>query len=149
MSAADEVGVCPEFELFDLGQITTFAGWVSSGDLRPAAHASLVFGAPGGMPARLELLPIALQLIPHSAHWSVVCLTDDGRLHQAHMLQALAYGGDIRVGMEDCPYLPSGLAAKSNAQLVSTWASITHLLGRRLRTSQEVRAHFGGARHVG
>lgn len=136
-------GVTPEFELFDFGQISNLCEQISDGHLTSKSFVNLVFGVPGGLPLHLELLPIAVYTLPHEVHWTVVCVTDDPWVHQCFLLQALALGGNIRVGMEDCPFVSPGRVASSNSELVERWASIARALGRELSDEAHVRQKLG------
>ena len=52
---------------------------------------------------------------------------------------ALVLGGNIRVGLEDNFYLPSGTMAKSNGELVEAAATLTRMTGREVATVEEAR----------
>jgi uncharacterized protein (DUF849 family) len=52
---------------------------------------------------------------------------------------ALVLGGNIRCGLEDHLYLPSGEMAKSNGDLVEVAARMTRDVGRRPATVEEAR----------
>ena len=55
-------------------------------------------------------------------------------------MAALSLGGDIRVGLEDNFYLPSGEMAKSNGELVEAAVNLTKMSGRQVATVDEARA---------
>jgi 3-keto-5-aminohexanoate cleavage enzyme len=131
-----------ELELFDLGQIYAFAAACSDGRSSGAAFCNLVFGVPGGLPATIDLLNVAHRALPAHAHWTCVCITDDNKLHEKFMLKALSLGGNIRVGMEDCPFLTDGSPARSNAEIVAYWSDIVRDLGLRLNRPSDVRLHL-------
>jgi uncharacterized protein (DUF849 family) len=52
-------------------------------------------------------------------------------------MAALALGGDVRVGLEDNFYLPSGEMARSNGELVSAAVEMVKLSGRSVATVEE------------
>ena len=52
---------------------------------------------------------------------------------------ALVLGGNIRAGLEDNLYLPSGEMAKSNGELVEVAARMVRDVGRRPATVDEAR----------
>jgi uncharacterized protein (DUF849 family) len=56
---------------------------------------------------------------------------------------ALSLGGNVRVGLEDNFYLPSGEMARSNGELVARAARMASDCGRRLATVSEARALLG------
>ena len=55
-------------------------------------------------------------------------------------MAALSLGGDIRVGLEDNFYLPSGEMAASNGDLVEAAVGMVRLSGRSPATVDEARA---------
>ena len=52
---------------------------------------------------------------------------------------ALVLGGNIRTGLEDHLYLPSGEMAKSNGEMVETAVGLVRTVGRRPATVDEAR----------
>src|SRR3989440_4463696 len=67
-----ELGVVPEFELFDLGHVATLHRLL--GDLGAPhgghVHCDLVMGVPGGMPGNAATLVQAVSALPPRATWS-------------------------------------------------------------------------------
>jgi 3-keto-5-aminohexanoate cleavage enzyme len=55
-------------------------------------------------------------------------------------MAALSLGGDIRVGLEDNFYLPSGEMARSNGELVDEAVKLVKLSGREVATVEDARA---------
>jgi len=55
---------------------------------------------------------------------------------------AVAMGGHVRVGLEDCIYFSKGKLA-TNEQLVKRIAKISHIIGRRIATPDEARKILG------
>ncbi len=53
---------------------------------------------------------------------------------------AIAAGGNIRVGFEDCVYISQGVPAESNAQMVAKVKSMSEEMGREVAPPQEARA---------
>lgn len=56
---------------------------------------------------------------------------------------ALVLGGNIRTGLEDHLYLPSGEMARSNGDMVEAAANLTRLVGRTPATVEEARVLLG------
>jgi uncharacterized protein (DUF849 family) len=54
-------------------------------------------------------------------------------------MAALSLGGDVRVGLEDNFYLPSGEMAKSNGELVASAVELVKLSGRSVATVDDVK----------
>ena len=56
------------------------------------------------------------------------------------MAGAASLGGNVRVGLEDNFYLPSGEMASSNGELIEAAASLVRLSGRTVAEPDEARA---------
>ncbi len=56
---------------------------------------------------------------------------------------ALTLGGNVRVGLEDNFYLPSGEMARSNGELIAKARQMTEDVGRRPATVAEARELLG------
>jgi 3-keto-5-aminohexanoate cleavage enzyme len=56
---------------------------------------------------------------------------------------SILIGGNVRVGMEDNPYVSDGVLAKSNAELVEKIVRIARELGREIATPAEARKIIG------
>jgi uncharacterized protein (DUF849 family) len=54
-------------------------------------------------------------------------------------MAALSLGGDVRVGLEDNFYLPSGEMAKSNGELVAAAAELVKLSGRSVASVDDAK----------
>jgi 3-keto-5-aminohexanoate cleavage enzyme len=124
-----DLGVVPEFELFDLGHVATLHRLLA--DLgEPAGghvHCDLVMGVPGGMPGDTATLAAAVAALPAGATWSA---TGIGRTGLPVMLAALSAGGHLRVGMEDTTSFARGRPVTGNAELVSRAATLAELAQR-------------------
>ena len=96
--AMREREIVPEFELFDLGHVTTMRRLLDKhgAPYGGHVHADLVMGVPGGMPGTVQALTAAVQALPPEATWSA---TGVGRTTVPVMFAALAAQGHLRVGM--------------------------------------------------
>jgi uncharacterized protein (DUF849 family) len=121
--------VVPEFELFDLGQVTSLHRLLDTyGEpYGGRVHCDLVMGVPGGMPGTAATLVAAVQALPAGATWSA---TGVGRTTLPVALAALATGGHLRVGMEDTLTFSKGQSVVDNAQLVRRAAELATLAQR-------------------
>ena len=140
--AMQERGIVPEFEIFELGQLTTLRRLLDTHGA-PAGghvHCDLVMGVPGAMPATARTLIACLADLPEGATWSA---TGIGRGTMPVMLTALAAGGHLRVGMEDTLTFAPGQRVESNAQLVQRAADLATLAMRPPLTPGEARAMLG------
>jgi 3-keto-5-aminohexanoate cleavage enzyme len=140
---AQDRGVAPEFELFDLGQVHALTRLLHRYGL-PAGgqvHVDLVMGVPGGMNGTTDALVAAVRdLPPQTTSWSA---TGIGRSTLAVMLASLSKGGHLRVGMEDVLTIARGVPVESNAQLVERAVAIGALAQRTPMTPQEARILIG------
>jgi 3-keto-5-aminohexanoate cleavage enzyme len=137
-----ERGIVPEYEIFDLGQLSTLAKLLETYG-EPAGghvHCDLVMGVPGGMPGTAQALVAAVQALPPGATFSA---TGVGRSTLPVMLAALSAGGHLRVGMEDTLTYAAGRPVESNAQLVARAADLARLAQRPPAPVGEVRALLG------
>jgi 3-keto-5-aminohexanoate cleavage enzyme len=127
---AQERGVAPEFELFDLGQVHALRRLLDRYGL-PAGgkvHVDLVMGVPGGMNGTTDALVAAVRDLPaETTSWSA---TGIGRSTLAVMLASLSKGGHLRVGMEDVLTISRGVPVESNAQLVERAVAVGALAQR-------------------
>jgi len=140
--AMREREIVPEFELFDLGHVTTMRRLLDKhgAPYGGRVHADLVMGVPGGMPGTLPALTAAVQALPPEATWSA---TGVGRTTIPVMLAALAGNGHLRVGMEDTLTFAPGRPVRDNAELVERAATLAHLAQRPPLTPDEAREMLG------
>jgi len=131
--------VVPEFELFDLGQVTSMRRLLDTygPPYGGHVHADLVMGVPGGMPGTAAALVAAVAALPEGCSWSA---TGIGRSTLPVALAALSAGGHLRVGMEDTLTLAKGRPVRANEELVSRAAELATIAARPPMTTDEVRA---------
>ena len=141
LGAMRRLGIKPEHECFDLGQVGSLEPLLDMGLLEPPLHADFVMGVVGGAPATARNLAAMADNLPSgSHHWGVIGI---GREQWMLVGAALTLGGSVRVGLEDNFYLPDGTMARSNGELVATARQLTEDLGRRAASVQEARALLG------
>ena len=137
-----ELGVVPEFELFDMGHAATLHRLLD--DLGAPhgghVHCDLVMGVPGGMPGTAAQLVQAVAALPPGATWSA---TGIGRTAVPVTFAALAAGGHLRVGMEDTISFARGRPVRSNTELVERAATLAGLAQRPAMTPDQARAMLG------
>ncbi|QXJ23998.1 3-keto-5-aminohexanoate cleavage protein [Actinomadura graeca] len=134
-----DMEVVPEFELFDLGQVTALHRLLDKHGppYGGHVHCDLVMGVPGGMPGDTRTLVAAVEALPEGATWSA---TGVGRTTLPVMLAALSAGGHLRVGMEDTLTFAKGRPVTANAQLVERAAAASHLAQRPPMTPAAARS---------
>ena len=134
MNAAD---VKPECECFDTGHIGNVAPLLDMGLIRTPIQFSLILGVLGGAPADARTLAHMATLLPQPSTWEVIAIS---RKQWEMVAAASSLGGNVRVGLEDNFYLPSGDMAPSNGALVEAAAKLVQLSGRTVADPSEARS---------
>ena len=132
----NEAGVKPELECFDSGHTHGVWPLVDMGVLKPPLQYSFIVNVLGGIPPRVESLQLQAQLAVPGSEWEVIGISHG---HWKMLAAALVLGGNIRTGLEDHLYLPSGEMAKSNGEMVETAVGLVRTVGRRPATVEEAR----------
>lgn len=103
----------------------------------------LLFGwtGQGWQPPTTKALLNMLEALPEDANYHVSCL--DPKAYWPFMAGAIANGANVRIGMEDCPFLPDGSYARTNAELVEKAVRISREIGREIATPDEARQIIG------
>jgi 3-keto-5-aminohexanoate cleavage enzyme len=134
--AMNEHGIKPEMECFDTGHVNSHRVLADLGLLKPPFHFSFIMGVLGGIPASARHLAFQAEQVPAGARWKVIGIS---REQWPLAMAALALGGDVRVGLEDNFYLPSGEMAKSNGELVAAAAELVKLSGRSVASVDDAK----------
>jgi len=116
----------PEYEpdlLADPLWLTIFLGWSGQGWIPPTSKA----------------LNYMVDHLPPRVNWNMSCMAPPS--YWQIIAHAIAMGGHVRVGMEDCPYLEvrDQMLAKSNAELVEKAVRIAREVGREVASPDEAR----------
>ena len=139
-SCADN-GTRFEIECYDIGHLYTLAHFVDRGLVKPPIFVQSVFGILGGIGGHPEdvmhMRRTADRLFGKDYHWSVL---GAGRNQMTIAAQALALGGNVRVGLEDSLWLGPGQLARSNAEQVAKARRMIEELGLEAATADEARA---------
>lgn len=139
LDVMNEAGVKPELECFDAGHTNSVWPLYDMGKLKKPTQYSFIMGVLGGLPTSIEALQLQKQTIPPGSTWEVIGI---GREQWRFVASALVLGGNIRVGLEDNFYLPSGTMASSNGELVEHAARLVELTGRQVASIDEARAQL-------
>ncbi|MFJ6808610.1 3-keto-5-aminohexanoate cleavage protein [Streptomyces anulatus] len=134
-----ELGVRPELEIFDTGQLWFAKQLLAEGLLDDPTVFQLCMGIPWGAPADPGVLQAMVNMLPQGAQWASFAL---GRMQMPWVAQSILLGGHVRVGLEDNLYLGKGVKA-TNGQLVERAVRITESLGSRVATPDEARGKLG------
>ncbi|WP_019547205.1 3-keto-5-aminohexanoate cleavage protein [Streptomyces sulphureus] len=134
-----ELGVRPELEIFDTGQLWFAKQLLAEGLLDDPTVFQLCMGIPWGAPADPGVLNSMVNMLPEGAQWASFAL---GRMQMPWVAQSILLGGNARVGLEDNLYLSRGVKA-TNGQLVERAVQITESLGATVATPDEARQRMG------
>lgn len=137
LEAMNAAGVKPELECFDTGHTHGVWPLLDMGVLKQPLQFSFIVNVLGGIPGHVESLQLQTKLMPPGSEWEVIGISHG---HWRMMAAALALGGNVRTGLEDHLYLPSGEMAKSNGDLVEVLTRMVRDVGRRPATVAEARA---------
>ena len=125
----NEVGVKPECECFDTGHIGNVFPLIDMGLIETPIQFSLILGVLGGAGATASNLAHMVSLLPTPNTWEVIAISRD---QWKMVAAATSLGGNVRVGLEDNFYVPSGEMASSNGELVQSAAQLIRLAGREV-----------------
>ena len=130
------LGVRPEIEVFDTGNLL-LAKWLKDqGLIDDPVMIQLCMGIPWGAPDDIGTLMALVNNMPQGWIWSAFSI---GRNQLPYTALALLAGGNIRVGLEDNIWLAKGVLA-SNGDLVTRARTAADAIGTRLLSPAEVRA---------
>lgn len=134
-----ELGVKPELEVFDLGQVRLARALVDEGLIDAPPMFQLCLGIPWGAGADTETMVAMKQALPDNAVWAGFGIS---KMQMPMVAQAMILGGNVRVGLEDNIYLDRGVLA-TNGQLVERAVEIINRLGGRVLSADEAREKIG------
>jgi uncharacterized protein (DUF849 family) len=129
-----------EIECYDIGHLYTLRHFADRGLVKPPFFIQSVFGILGGIGPHPEDVAMmkrtADRLFGSEYQWSVL---GAGRNQLPIAAQAIAMGGNARVGLEDSIWIGPGQLAESNAQQVRHVCKIIEGLGLEVATPDEAR----------
>lgn len=134
-----ELGVKPELEVFDFGQIRLASALIDEGLIDAPPMFQLCLGIPWGAGADTETMAAMKQALPDDAVWAGFGIS---RMQMPMVAQAVILGGNCRVGLEDNIYLDRGVLA-TNGMLVERAVEIIQRLGAKVLSPDEARAKIG------
>jgi len=131
-----EHNIVPEFECFDIGILRSVGLYLENGMVEHA-DVNFVMGVASGMPCDADLLPLLVKYKPAASPWQATLIgrADVWPVHQ----KVAELGGNLRTGLEDCFYLPSGDKARSNGEMIEALAACARAVGREISTPEETR----------
>lgn len=129
------LGVRPELEIFDTGNLWFANVLVEEGLIDPPPLYQLCMGIPYGAPVDSGLLGAMVNLLPQGAEFTSFAI---GRNQLPWVAQSVLAGGHARVGLEDNLYLAKGVKA-TNEALTDRAVTIIEGLGAEVATPDEAR----------
>ena len=135
-----KAGTKPEMEIYDLGGMYNmlFLNRQEGAFIQPL-HFQFVWGVLGGIPFTPRNLALMLDLKPTNATW---CVCGVSKQQFQAGLCAAAWGGHIRVGLEDNTRVVSGELAKGSYEQVVWAKKVAEAAGREIAQGQEARKIF-------
>ncbi len=130
-----DLGVKPELEVFDTGNLWFVRKMVDEGLITAPALIQLCTGIPYGVPAEVGHLLAMVNSLPAGSIWTSFAIS---RMQMPWVAQSVLLGGNVRVGLEDNLYLSRGVYA-SNAQLVERARLIVEAMGARILSPSQAR----------
>ena len=135
-----KAGTKPEMELYDLGGLHNMLFLNrQEGAFTQPLHFQFVWGVLGGIPFSPKNLALLLDLIPSDSTWSVCGVSK--QQFQAGLCAA-AWGGHIRVGLEDNTRIVTGELAKGSYEQVAWAKKVAEIAGREIAQDEEARRIF-------
>jgi len=134
-----EVGIKPEFEIFDTGMASYSKYMQKKGFIDKKCYANLLLGSLGTMSATPKNLIHLIEELPYGSTWAASGI---GRFaFQTHAL-SIAIGGGVRVGIEDCIYMDTDKTLATNTALVSRVVELANTTGRKIMSAETLRNHL-------
>jgi uncharacterized protein (DUF849 family) len=133
-----ELGVKPELEVFDAGNIVLANELCAEGLIEDPPLFQMVLGVKWGAPSGIEPLLYQRGLLPPNALWGAFGI---GPQQMPILAHTALLGGHVRVGLEDNVYLSRGVFA-TNGQLVARARTLLECLGLSVATPAEAREIF-------
>ena len=133
------LGVKPEMEVFELGQIWFAKQLIKEGLIDEPPLFQLCMGIPWTAEANAENMLALRNMLPENSIWAGFGIS---RMQMPMVAQAMILGGNVRVGLEDNLYLKRGVLA-SNGQLVERAVEIIERLGGSIVSPQQTREKLG------
>jgi uncharacterized protein (DUF849 family) len=140
LTTCAENGTRFEIECYDIGHLYTLRHFADRGIVKPPFFIQSVFGILGGIGPHPEdvqhMKRTADRLFGDQYQWSVL---GAGRNQLPIATQAIALGGNVRVGMEDSLWSGPGKLATSNAEQVRLARQMIEALGLEVATPDDAR----------
>lgn len=129
-------GVKPELDVMDGGQIVSTRALIEKGLVEHRPVFQFCLGWPASAPATPEAIIYLKSLLPDGAIWLAF-----GRGLASFPVAAMSilFGGNVRVGLEDSPWISEGKLAPGNTALVEKVVDLMSVLDAEPATPAEAR----------
>ena len=134
-----DLGVKPECEVFDTGQLWQVKDLMRDGLLPDPVLIQLCMGIPYGAPAELNTFLAMINNLPENCVWSSFAI---GKMQLPWVAQSVLAGGNVRVGLEDNIWLGKGVKA-SNGALVERAVTILSAMNVNVIGPEAARKRLG------
>jgi 3-keto-5-aminohexanoate cleavage enzyme len=135
----NELGVRPEFEVFEPGMVNTLHVLAERGLVPDPPVVNVLLGSMGSSPAFVGDLARIVEKLPPEAEWAAAGV---GVFQRSMTIAAAIMDGNVRTGLEDNPR-GEGSGPWSNVDAVARAAEAAQLAGRPLASPAEARRRFG------
>ena len=130
-----QLGVRPELEVFDYGQLVMVKDLIEEGLIDVPVLIQLCMGIRYGAPDDPSTLMGLVELLPAQTIFSAFSI---GRMQLPYVAMAVLAGGNVRVGLEDNLWLGPGQRA-TNGELVARARTILEAMNVRILGAPAVR----------
>ena len=138
---ANEVGVVPELELFDMGMADFAHYLIRKGTLKPPFYANILLGSLGTLSATADNLCAIVRALPEGTTWSAAGI---GRFQFYMNTLAITMGGHVRVGLEDNIWFDQARTdLATNVRLIDRLVGVANSIGRPIATPAQAREIIG------
>lgn len=134
-----ELGVRPEFEIFEPGMVNTLHVLAEKGLVPDPPVVNILLGSMGSSPAFVGDLARIVERLPPGTEWAAAGI---GIFQRSMTIAAAIMDGNVRTGLEDNPR-GDGIGPWGNADAVGVTAEAAKLAGRPLASPAEARRRFG------
>lgn len=136
IEAMDKYGAKPELECFDAGMINYAHYLIKKGVLRPPFYFNLLLGNVASTQAEIAHIGLMIRDLPDQSYWALAGL---GQTQLSINTLAIAFGGGVRVGVEDNIWYDSQRRKKAtNLELLQRIHRLAAEFERPIMKSEEL-----------
>jgi 3-keto-5-aminohexanoate cleavage enzyme len=135
----NRLNIVPELEVYEVGHLESCLKLLDAGLMdESACHVQFVLGVPGAMSGTEKNLEFLVKLYTDRVQQGTWGVAGIGRSQLEIAKLALAWGGHVRVGLEDNIYLSKGVKGR-NVDFVNRVVELANEVKRPIATPQEAR----------